>query len=261
MAAAWIPSPNFHLGRRRPLAFIVWHSTESSEVTGAAINVAAGWFAKRSSKVSAHIVADATQVVECVKPGNTAWHCGNANADGYGVEIVGRAAQSGADWTDTYSLAAIRQACTWIRSVPELAAIPARWLTDDQVRRRERGHVTHAQVARVLGGSTHTDPGPHFPFDYVLQQLGVAPGADTPAPPRAVRTLRQGSEGAAVRGLQLWLNAHDWTPDLPLLAPDGVFGPRTAAVVRGAQAQCGVGVDGIVGPNTTAAFVARGWRP
>lgn len=263
--AAWIPSPNFYEGRRRPLTFIVFHSTEGQETKGAARAVAAGWFAKRASKVSAHIVADNLEVVECVKPGDTAWHCGNANADGYGVEIVGKAAQSGADWSDPYSTAAIRNACRWIRDLTALDGIPVRWLTDDQVRRREPGHVTHEQVARILGGSTHTDPGAGFPRDLVMTELGGKGEPGVAARTwESLATLKQGDQGAGVEALQRFLNRYDWRPPLPVLKPDGGYGPKTVAVVRGAQEQCGVtGPDAVgspVGPRTKKAFWARGYR-
>ena len=77
-------------------------------------------------------------------------------------------------------------------------------------------------------------------------------------------TLREGDKGAAVASLQRWLNRHDWTPDLPLLAVDGDYGRKTVAVVRSAQAQCGVvgpDADGtVVGPRTKAALWRRGYR-
>jgi hypothetical protein len=84
------------------------------------------------------------------------------------------------------------------------------------------------------------------------------------AAPR-LATLQYGMRAdSRVIALQRWLNAYDWTPDLPLLRPDGTYGDQTAEVVKAAQAQCGVtgsDADGrIVGPRTTAAFAARGAR-
>jgi hypothetical protein len=77
-------------------------------------------------------------------------------------------------------------------------------------------------------------------------------------------TLRQGDSGPAVASLQRFLNAEPWSPPLPALAPDGDYGPKTVAVVRAAQEQCGVtgpaAVGTPVGPRTKAAFWARGWR-
>ena len=77
-------------------------------------------------------------------------------------------------------------------------------------------------------------------------------------------TLREGDTGRGVESLQRWLNRHDWTPDLPLLDPDGIYGPATVRVVFAAQRQCGVtgpDADGtIVGPRSKRAFWAKGWR-
>lgn len=65
---------------------------------------------------------------------------------------------------------------------------------------------------------------------------------------------------ARVAALQKFLNAYNWEPPLPLLPITGNFLDQTKAVVEGAQRQCAVGVDGIVGPQTSAAFAARGAR-
>ncbi|MDP2274471.1 MAG: peptidoglycan-binding protein [Archangium sp.] len=63
----------------------------------------------------------------------------------------------------------------------------------------------------------------------------------------ATPTLRQGARGAAVSNLQNRLRAHGYN-----VSVDGDFGPRTAAAVRSFQRAKGLGVDGVVGPNTWA---------
>jgi peptidoglycan hydrolase-like protein with peptidoglycan-binding domain len=250
--ALWCPSPNHYNGRRSPLLWVVWHSTESRETVGGAWSVAANWFAQKTSKASAHIVVDngADQrypdgVVECVKPGDTAWHARAANASGYGVEIIGRAAQGAADWSDPYSLASLRNAARWVRTCPQLRHIPARWLLDTQLRDRASGHITHAQVSRVLGG-THTDPGRFFPHAYVMEQLRT-PGAGE-AEPVGRTTLRMGYTGRNVTHLQEGLNRT--FPSYSALVVDGDFGPATAAVVKEFQRRVGITADGVVGPAT-----------
>jgi N-acetyl-anhydromuramyl-L-alanine amidase AmpD len=256
--SVWVPSPNYYFGRKAPLLWVVWHSTESAEVKGAAMNVGAGWFGQKTSKVSAHVVVDngadaryPDGVVECVKPGDTAWHAASANASGYGVEIVGKATQSGADWTDPYSLAAVRNAARWIRSNPALSHIPSRWLTDTQLRNREQGHVVHAQVTRVLGGTTHTDPGPNFPFAYAMEQLGAGVPSEAHEPPVTARTtLRMGYTGQNVSALQAGLNRA--FPSYSHLTVDGDFGPATESVVKEFQGRVGLTADGVVGPATWA---------
>jgi CHAP domain/Putative peptidoglycan binding domain len=64
---------------------------------------------------------------------------------------------------------------------------------------------------------------------------------------------------ARVRRLQEFIQRTNWTPDITC-AVDGDYGDGTARAVRAAQAQCRIGVDGIVGPDTNRAFWTRGWR-
>ena len=258
-------SPNKYAGRRRPLRLIVWHSTESSEVRSGAHNVAAGWFAKVTARVSAHIVADAgtdprypSGIIECVYPGDTAWHCGNANADGYGVEIVGRASQSGVEWLDPFSRAAIANACEWLKWNDQLQHIPRRWLNNEELKNGAAGHVTHAQVARVLGGSTHTDPGVNFPFDLVMELLNEGRPEPIGDP-----TLTYGMKNnSTVQKVQIFLNRrYSYARNLPAT---GNYLDMTMHVVKEFQARTGVtgpDADGrVIGPRTWAALRREGYK-
>ena len=59
-------------------------------------------------------------------------------------------------------------------------------------------------------------------------------------------TLRDGSKGVAVRGLQRMLITRGFAPG----EIDGRFGPKTTAAVQAYQSDSGLDVDGIVGPKT-----------
>lgn len=61
--------------------------------------------------------------------------------------------------------------------------------------------------------------------------------------------LRRGARGADVAALQAALAGSGYT-----LRADGIFGPRTEAVVRRFQKDAGLSVDGIVGPATRTAL-------
>ena len=61
--------------------------------------------------------------------------------------------------------------------------------------------------------------------------------------------LKKGSRGDDVKDLQQKLKNLGWT-----LEVDGIFGDRTDAIVRSFQGSKGIDVDGIVGPQTRAAF-------
>jgi peptidoglycan hydrolase-like protein with peptidoglycan-binding domain len=76
-----------------------------------------------------------------------------------------------------------------------------------------------------------------------------------------VVTVRQGSTGDAVRGVQEEFRFRDLSGQPGGLAVDGIFGPATDAAVRGFQQalhadQPSVAVDGIVGPVTWQALVS-----
>jgi peptidoglycan hydrolase-like protein with peptidoglycan-binding domain len=75
-------------------------------------------------------------------------------------------------------------------------------------------------------------------------------------------TVRQGSRGDAVRGVQEEFRFRDLSGDPSAgLQVDGIFGPRTEGAVRGFQKALSldfpeVVVDGIVGPVTWRALVS-----
>jgi peptidoglycan hydrolase-like protein with peptidoglycan-binding domain len=77
-----------------------------------------------------------------------------------------------------------------------------------------------------------------------------------------VVTVRRGSQGDAVRGVQEEFRFREGDDDPSTgIAVDGIFGPQTEAAVRGFQEALSlddpsVAVDGIVGPVTWRALVS-----
>ena len=69
-------------------------------------------------------------------------------------------------------------------------------------------------------------------------------------------TVRRGSQGEAVKGVQEEAAFRNLSGNPPSLAIDGIFGPKTEAWVRGFQEGVGITVDGIVGPVTWQALVS-----
>jgi len=80
--------------------------------------------------------------------------------------------------------------------------------------------------------------------------------------PALIITVRQGSQGDAVRGVQEEFQFRNLSGDPGKgLQVDGIFGPETDAAVRGFQQAlhqdiASVTVDGIVGPVTWQALVS-----
>ena len=69
-----------------------------------------------------------------------------------------------------------------------------------------------------------------------------------------VATVRQGDSGQAVQALQVQLIKHGYSS----IVKDGVFGSATNTAVRSFQSGHGLGVDGIVGPNTWTELLGTG---
>ena len=67
-----------------------------------------------------------------------------------------------------------------------------------------------------------------------------------PMPMAQAATLKQGSSGSTVRNLQINLIGLGYLTD----AADSSFGPKTTAAVKAFQADYGLKVDGIAGPET-----------
>lgn len=66
---------------------------------------------------------------------------------------------------------------------------------------------------------------------------------------RLIRTLHEGSSGAAVKAVQVILSRIAQPVDV-----DGTFGPKTKSSVKGFQADNGLQQDGIVGSQTWRAL-------
>lgn len=252
----FVQARNYRKGRAKKIRLIVWHDMEAAEAHNTAENVAA-WFAGPNAPMaSAHLCGDDDSVVECVRVGDTAFHVPNANADGYGLEQAGYRNQGKTGWRDAFSLATIRNLCQAVASKPELAHIPDRFLTDTQLADGiSAGHTTHEQCTRVLGGGTHTDPGPDFPKDYVLEQMRAARGktvpASKPAGDRWLRFTNPRLSGQDVRNVQNALRA----AGNPSLKQTGIYDQPTAQLIAVFQANRGITERG-VGPKTWAALRA-----
>ncbi|MGC0417251.1 peptidoglycan-binding protein [Embleya sp. AB8] len=74
--------------------------------------------------------------------------------------------------------------------------------------------------------------------------------------PRCPNLIKQNESDGCVVELQNLLNQHGNS-----LVPDGIFGPATFSAVEAFQTANGLGVDGIVGPNTKYALYHGGGTP
>jgi peptidoglycan hydrolase-like protein with peptidoglycan-binding domain len=138
------------------------------------------------------------------------------------------------------------------------------------VRQGDQGHPvkTLQYLLRSRGHSVTVDgifgPKTNAAVRAFQQQKGLAvDGIVGPNTWKAlITTVRQGSQGDAVRGVQEEFQFRNLSGDPSKgLQVDGIFGPKTDAAVRGFQQALhqdipSVTVDGIVGPVTWQALVS-----
>lgn len=233
---------NYHRGRLGGIRVIVIHSGETGEGNTAAEGMGS-WFANPAARASAHKGVDPDSICTYVPDASTAWAAPGANADGLQLELAGRAGQTTAQWDDTASRAILANGATVVREWCAQHGIPARWLTDAQLRDgKTRGLVTHAQVSRVFKLSSHWDPGPNFP---AAAFLALVTGGKAPAlPVKEPQYFYQPTGTMTVKQIQKAVG----------VTADGLYGADTKAAVRRLQAKLGVTQDGLWGPATEAAY-------
>jgi len=160
----------FPTGQRRAVRVIVVHAMEYTERVDAA-EIIARDFASRSAdaKASAHVCIDNNSIIQCVSDNDVAYAAPGCNNDGIQIELAGYINQTREQWLDDYGRALLANGANVIAQYALKYSLPLVHLTNAELREGGRGIVGHSQVSEVYRKSTHTDPGPGFPWDTVLE--------------------------------------------------------------------------------------------
>jgi hypothetical protein len=266
-----IPSPNYSSRGGATVRLIVLHTSE-----GATSYTSLGsYFANPSSEVSSHVGIDDTvnTVGEYVPRSGKAWTAANANPVAVQAELCTPSGAamgwSASDWSQHQQM--LNNTAQWIAEEAGAFGIPIVGLTAQQAQSGGRGVCQHADLGDWGGG--HTDCGPAFPMAQVLSMAGGSTPSPAPSPPQPAPSggppfpypasdyLGQPSSDPAchsgyyggvdqtnVATWQRQMAARGWD-----LTADGMYGPGSQSVCQQFQAEKGLGVDGLVGPQTWAA--------
>ncbi len=123
----------------------------------------------RTDDVSCHVVTDQTTTLQLLSLDRASWHAGSAwgNSNALSFEFRGKNT-----WSEGYWRTVIDQVAPTIAECCRLYSIPVRRLTVEQARKKVmKGFVTHDDMRQAWGGTTHTDPGPNFPMQYLLDTV------------------------------------------------------------------------------------------
>jgi len=146
----------------------------------------ADYATRRTDGIGSHFYVDGVEAIQSVDTIYKVNHAGSANGNNNAIclEQTGRT-----DWTREHWLSAIN----WGQMSYALAAVIKAELGGFQVRRasiaemkanpRVAAFYSHDDMRLAWGGTTHTDPGPNYPwdklFDSVNQALGGSSGGGT----------------------------------------------------------------------------------
>jgi len=172
----YLPARNAGAGGNRNLErkrvdLLVIHTMEAPEKPKTARAVAQ-WFAgPNAPKASAHWNVDADEIVQSVLERHIAWHAPGANGSGIGIEHAGYARQTEAQWLDAYSLSTLSRSAWLAARICKRWNIPVQRLSITDLRAGHRGFCGHVDVSKAWGKSTHTDPGPNFPWSRYLAMV------------------------------------------------------------------------------------------
>lgn len=154
----------------RKVRVIVVHDMEFPERDNAAEAVAQ-YFKTTTTKASAHICVDNNSIIQCVYDRDIAYAAPGCNSDGIQVELAGFAKQTREQWLDFYGIALLALGSDAVAQYCLKFDIPAVHLTNAQLKAGKKGIIGHYQASAVYKKSTHTDPGPGFPWDYFVESV------------------------------------------------------------------------------------------
>jgi Putative peptidoglycan binding domain len=260
-----IPSPNYSSRDGQGVRLIVLHTAE-----GATTIESLGSYFQGDVGVSSHVGIDDTPntVATYVQRGHKAWTQANANPVAVSAELCAFAAWTPSEWDRHQTM--LENAAKWIAEEASAFGIPIVKLSDGAAQGSGRGVCQHRQLG--AWGGNHSDCGNAFPIDDVIDmaKIGIGTSPD-PEPPSTGKGpafpygqsdyLGQPSPdphchsgyygGADTMNVETWQNqmrARRWDLDA-----DGQYGPESERCCRQFQANKGLGVDGLVGPETWAA--------
>lgn len=135
----------------------------------------ASYATRRADGVSAHFYVDADTVIQSLDTSSRAGHAGSAEGNNHAVaiEITGTNDKPRSWWLANVAWdqlgAVLAVVCRRYGIAVRRASVPE--MTNNP---RVRAFYGHNDMRLAWGGTTHTDPGPNFPWDHLLQVVADA---------------------------------------------------------------------------------------
>lgn len=160
-----------------------WHATANT----ASDSAEASYATHRDDGVSAHFYVDGDSVTQALDTDRKAGHAGSAygNNNAIAIEVTGLNSWTRQQWLDRVAWDRIAYVIAYIvRRDPDFAGWQNRRATvaEMQANPRVKANYGHNDMRLAWGSTTHTDPGPNFPWDRLISAINTALGV-AGAPP------------------------------------------------------------------------------
>lgn len=170
MADHVVWSPN-HSGRGG--ASVIWLAVHTAEGATTAASLAS-YLANPNNQVSYHDVCDDSTTIQCVDYAEEAWAMLDGNSRSDQVCCTGFAAWSRDTWLLHKGM--LDRIARWLAERARVRGIPLDHIGSAGVANRAPGVIGHGDYTIGARDGTHTDPGPNFPWDYVIDKARQAAG-------------------------------------------------------------------------------------
>lgn len=161
LSVPFIPA-RWHGGTQTPHAVVI-HGTVSPCRKGGARDTA-NFFHRETGKTSAHYVVDPGETIQCVADHVVAFHCGH-NTGSISFELCDPQAGSGKRWHDADHRAMLDRAAEDVARTCLAYTIELRRPSIEELRAKgPHGIYGHNDSRLAFGQTTHSDPGPDFPW-------------------------------------------------------------------------------------------------
>lgn len=147
---------------------VVLHTAE-----GAQTNASLFGYFNRTQSTSSHVGIDDAGISDVWVPyDRAAWTLRGGNPYSENAEMCAWARWTRAEWLTHDAL--LTHAAAWVRSRCLARGIPIVKLSPAEVKAGKAGVCGHADYTYGTGDGTHTDPGPNFPWDIVINRAQQA---------------------------------------------------------------------------------------
>lgn len=153
--------------------YVIIHNTSND----ASDTTEADYAQRRTDGTSSHYYADADSITQSLRTEYGANHVGSATGNRHGIsyEITGANAKPRAWWMSNVAWPLLARQIA--RDCRKWSIRPALMSIEEMRDGKSTGIATHDMARRAWGGTTHTDPGPNFPLDYLISLVQIELGA------------------------------------------------------------------------------------